>query len=643
MKLKTAMNPLISSSTLASPCVVGTLPPSLIAVVSQASHSVIAYLSAELPPADVGSAGTSMGSNAVDSTLPGAKKALRYAVFEDAATQRRWTVELSSNRDRNNSSLASEETESWSVDVDLSNGVQPPDTTSGASAASAAAAASGVGPLTGPKHVMQQDTWRETAMMKPPPPPLVARVPIAAAAADVVDATTLSTELQREGKESTKQGVTDINDDASSTSSALTAAGNNPSPASATPAVELPRPPHAPPPPITNGAVSSLHGHSLDDLKNQHGALLRLLVQVLAPQRMTTPLVVRKVCTRSPDGAASSLCEVHDPSSSSSVLRYTDADVATAVELLTTPHPRHPNQRELKSEAYLLMNLDGFADGELRHKAVNRAYPALALHWPTSAALLDAMERYVDREVVLETRKRHPKLTAQDGSGEQRKRRRSHSSSGSDSGSRDSSDNDERGAPATVGPSASSRPSSDDSHASVPPRQHTTQKTFQSLHEYPQSLERGDLHAWRDGAEATKVRECLQAATTLAQQTPSSSSASVAAASTSVDSATTLSVLPIANAEDVAVLRGQYDALATAEAAVERRLRDYRDTIQELKVWYRAEQCSPHFQSELGAWVQAQEEARAELVGLQEKVHIVRYKLERDLTDYLHLHALRVL
>ncbi|KPI83117.1 hypothetical protein ABL78_7858 [Leptomonas seymouri] len=623
------------SSAAATLCVMGTLPPSLISAISQTSHCVVAYLSAVLPQDTIAESGASRGSDVMDSTSLNEKGPMRYTVFEDAVAHRRWIVELSSS-----GPPATPATESWSIDVATSNPPEPSDKTTCATAASMTAAASNFLPPTNASYFMQQDTWRELAIGKASPPLPIASV-TAAFPADVKTAVTkVTADALQEGKESADKRVIETMKNAATPSASVTEEGNCSKAAPTTPSVKSTRPSNALLTSVASGISSSLEGLSLDNLISEHGALLRLLVQVLAPQRMAVPLVVRKVCTLPIGDSASFLCEVHDPLSCPSVRRYTEADVVIAVEQLTTPHPRQPKQRELKSEAYLLMNLDGFADGELRHKAVNRAYPALALQWPASAALVDAMERYVDREVVLEVRKRHPELTAQDGSKGQRKRRRSFSSNASSSCSCESSDEEE--APAVTERSVCSNPSGNDSHSPLkrqPPP--AAQRVFQSLHEYPRSLERGNLHVWRDGIEAATVRECLQAATTLAPQVPTSGT--TGAASSSEVSATTLSVLPIANEEDAALLHRHYDALAAAEEAIEGRLRDYRDTVQELKAWYREEQCSLQFQSQLHTWVQMQEEARTGLVNLYETVHAVRYRLERDLADYLHLHALRVL
>lgn len=384
----------------------------------------------------------------------------------------------------------------------------------------------------------------------------------------------------------------------------------------------------------------------MQELANQHNALSRLLVQTLAPQRMTVALVVHQVCTASSEETAGLICSLRDDAAgphSGEPLRYTEAAVAAAVEHLTVPNPRQPKQRELKSEAYLLMNVGGFADGELRHKAVNRAYPALAHHWPASAPLLDAMERYADREVVLETRKRHPALTAPNastnssggGGGGDRTGRKRHRSRSSASSAEDESDRDNE---VPVAAASSSTPAAAQSTGvSAAPVQRAF--LFESLQQCPQSLERGDLHAWRTSPEAAQVKEALQAAVTLAPADAFTKSASAAATASSC----TLSALPISTEEDVTVLRGRYDALAHAEEALERQLRDYGDTVHELRKWYREEQCAPQFRLELAAWVQSQEEARAALVTLHERIHAVRYTLERDLSEYLHLHALRVL
>ena len=612
------------ASPVDAPYVLGTLPPSLIAVISQNSHSVVAYLSADLPQLNTApdaDKGTTKTTHRQD------EKVFRYAVFEDAGTLRRWTVELTS------SSSPTTKASSWSVSAATADQLKLPNRVN--SDSSSTGDATTLISLTGARYVMKQNTWRESTMLTPST--VSAET---ASAASVVGEPHAKTQ-QKTTHSAADAFVTELSKDNGPTSALQTAndgGGGGPTSASSAP----------------GEPTSSTNGLSFQGLKTQHSALLHLLVQTLAPQRMTVPFVVRRVCTVSGAAAPGSphWCEVDGENTTASSApatprRYSEADVAAAVELITDPHPRQPKQRELKSEAYLLLNLEGFADGEARHRAANRAYPALAQHWPASAELLDALERYVDREVVLETRKRHPELTAHVDRKKRRKRERSHSSSGTDSTSRGgNSDNEGEGEVASATavetlkdaplppdtlPQTQPPPSSSQQQQQQQQRleQRTAPKAFQALHEYPQSLERGDLRTWCDGAEAASVRACLQAATKLTQQ--------------SASSAVTLSPLPITNDADVAVFRGQYDTLAAAEEAMERCLRDYRDTVRELKAWYREEQCTPQFQAELQGWVQTQEESRVVLTGLYEKVHVARYRLERDLTDYLHLRALRVL
>jgi hypothetical protein len=640
--------PMIASSVSTllradSPCVLGTLPPALVAVLSQTSHGVVAYLSAELPrsSAACGASPVAAESN-TSACVPlhdDEEDRIRYAIFEDTVAQRRWTVELSRYCSCRSSGVTpSDEAVSWSIiestwkDVQRGNHISR---NSGGDGAPPTATLRPV-PVTGMRYFTKQETWTEGSIIAAPPveaPPAPLSMPVA----PVVESATATAEMQR-ARRSAEETATEplIRAASAAVPSRPSTASNGDGDSVAAVQTASTKPST----PATSISLTSLEGLSLHELITQHSGLVRFLVQVLAPQRMTQSLVVQKVCTQSAhhghleDVSSPLLCEVHDPAEASSVRRYTEADVAAAVELLTVPHPRQPKQRELKSEAYLHMSLDGFADGELRHKAVNRAYPALALHWPTSAALLDAMERYVDREVVLETRKRHPELTAVED--ENRKRTRSHSSSTS----REDFDGE------SLLPSAiqANVPTTPPAHSPQQGHDRTfTRQLFRSLREYPQSLKRGDLHAWCDGAEAAKVRECLQASAILTHASSTSRTAVVGSAATTAVTSTTLFPLPIANEEDVAVLRGQYDMLATAETTMERRLRDYRDTVQELKTWYRAEHCAPQFLSELRAWVQTQEESRTTVVGLYEKVHALRYRLERDLTEYFHLRALHVL
>ncbi|TPP50424.1 hypothetical protein CGC20_1990 [Leishmania donovani] len=329
-----------------------------------------------------------------------------------------------------------------------------------------------------------------------------------------------------------------------------------------------------------SAASSPLHGLPLHQLIEQHSALVRRLVQVLAPQRQTIPHVIRELCTTrvtSPSsGVVSRVCVLPSTDSSNAEpMQYTERDVAAAVEQLTSSHPRQPRLRELKSDGYLLMNLEGFVDGKTRHKAVNRAYPALALHWPASAQQMDAMERYVDRDVVLDTRKRHPELSGEGSDKKQgQKRDRSRSSTSSNA-----SGAEEDGAhKARVTDCTSAPPSPPLGMTASPKRTAQTSSSrrfFQSL---------------RDSASA----RLLQAATTLTQSSASTADVSSDAA--------TLGPLPITKEEDVEVLRCQYDALAAAESVLEKQLRAYSDTVQEL-----------------------------------------RGCLQRDLSNYLHLHALGVL
>nr|ACS87809.1 conserved hypothetical protein [Angomonas deanei] len=600
-----------------SPCVTGTLPPSLIREMTHKEHHVVALLSATLPSSAAPLTDVEVEAHNASASADGAK--MRYAVFENAETMRRWTVELQHIPASSDESPAP----SWSLSVSDARRLGLTDSAADADVSSSSPDA--LLSVSGPRYVMLPTTWRETTLTAP------VKKEVSGLKGQRKE---VSVSVEAEG--ALLSPVPLVRDDSREVPPV-----DRSSPQEAT-ANALP----ASPTEERAYAFSSLQGLSLAALKEKHNALLRRLVEVLAPQRLTVPLIVRKMCTV-PSGAAdaSHVCEVPSNDAEAPPMRYTDADVAAAVEQLTVAHARQPKQRELKSEAYLLMNVDGFADGELRRKAANRAYPALAQQWPASAALLDAMERYVDRDVVMETRKRHPELSAEKNGKVKRKRQRSASSSASDTSSSAASDvEDEKASARTNAPAvATATPSAPAASASAP------RHRFESLHEYPKSLARGDLRAWWDGVEGEKVRECLQAATTLSQhhQQPrpqQAQSSSIGGDSPRVRASSGfLSVLPIANAEDVRVLRGQYDALAAAETEMVRRLREYRDTVGELRAWYKEDMCAPQFQAELQCWVQVQEEARTQLTGLFEKLHCVRYGLERDLTDYVHLHALGVL
>ncbi|KAK7197467.1 hypothetical protein NESM_000696100 [Novymonas esmeraldas] len=549
-------------------CVLGTLPDLLQHAVTQpgSSAGVAAYLTVDPPPAPLPRRATAEGM-VVHSGSASTFAVPRYAVFDDAGRCCRWTVELTL------------------IGVPAGGGVSdsPCDTWKAAMPHIPAAEEVVCAPLSERQALrlyMKPDTWRQTALLREDAAPRsAASDPAATAAPDV-------------------QGRLD-----------------------AAPAAE--RPPST----ASSAEASTLLGLSLDQLVEQHTALVRRLVQVLAPQRCATAHVVRELCTSMPATAASSGSAGRHrtlalPSAGTgATMHYTDTDVAAAVELLTSPNARQPRLRELKSDGYLLMSLDEFTDGETRHRAANRAYPALALHWPASEQRMDAMERYADRDVVLETRKRHPELVRGRGEGEQpRKRARASSSDASDAEKRENDEEAPRQRPPEVAAAASKLSSlPPPPSASAPPA--TPRSQFHSLREYPQSLEHGDLQTWARSEEARHAHKSFQEAASTAP----------------------LTSLLLAGEQDVAVLRLQYNALTAAESNLERRLRAYGDTIQELRSWYRGELCTPKFRAELSAWLRTQEESRSELARLHTEVHVVRYRLQRDLSDYLHLHALGVL
>lgn len=610
----------LSLSAPCSSCVLGTLPDLLKQAMTQGRHGgVNAYLATELPhnrQSSKGDCQVRAGNANASAGPPGT-----YAVFEDARSCCRWTVELVMADATGDGDMG----DAWWANPEH---LAAMDATAAAEAVPSAPhqqeknAGTGCSSrITAMRYYMKPDTWTQTLLSHEGETPRESR------AAD---------EIPHSGSASTGRVTSsdprgcnsDVHVHHQATPSLLSTAS---SVVTATATEEVSS---------LSEASSPLHGLPLHQLIEQHTALVRRLVQVLAPQRQTIPHVIRELCTTratSPSsGVASRVCVLPSTDAlNAEPVQYTERDVAAAVEQLTSSNPRQPRLRELKSDGYLLMNLEGFADGKTRHKAANRAYPALALHWPASVQQMDAMERYVDRDVVLDTRKRHPELSGEGSDKRQgQKRDRSLSSTSSNA-----SGADEDGANKARAPGSTSAPPSPPLGMAASPKRtaptSSSRRFFQSLCEYPRSLEHGNLHAWARGTAAQQARGCLQAATTLTQGSTSTVDASSDAA--------TLGSLPITNEEDVAVLRCQYDALAAAESVLEKQLRAYSDTVQELRGWYRGELCTQQFRYELGAWLRTQEESRAVLTDLYAQVHTVRYSLQRDLSNYLHLHALGVL
>lgn len=615
-----ASSSLSLSSAPCSSCVVGTLPDLLKRAMTQGRRGgVTAYLATELPHNQQSSKDDCQvrtGHACASVEPPG-----MYAVFEDARSCCRWTVELVMAKAIGDGDTG----DAWWANpehlaaIDATAAAEAvvsvphqPEKNTGTGCSSR---------ITAMRYYMKPDTWTQTLLSDE---------------GETARENRTDGEVPHSGSASTGAVTSSdprgCNSDAhvhhQATSSLLSTASSVVTTTATEEASSLP------------AASSPLHGLPLHQLIEQHSALVRRLVQVLAPQRQTIPHVIRELCTTrvtSPSSAvASRVCVLPSmDASNAEPMQYTERDVAAAVEQLTSSHPRQPRLRELKSDGYLLMNLEGFADGKTRHKAVNRAYPALALHWPASVQQMDAMERYVDRDVVLDTRKRHPELSGEGSDKKQgQKRDRSRSSTSSNA-----SGADEDGAHKARAPGYTSSPPSPPLGMAASPKRTapttSSRRFFQSLREYPRSLEHGDLHAWARGTAAQQARDCLQAATTLTQSSTSTVDGSSDAA--------TLGPLPITNEEDVAVLRCQYDALAAAESVLEKQLRAYSDTVQELRGWYRGELCTQQFRYELEAWLRTQEESRAVLTDLYAQMHAMRYSLQRDLSNYLHLHALGVL
>ncbi|KAG5493115.1 hypothetical protein GH5_01851 [Leishmania sp. Ghana 2012 LV757] len=604
------------SSAPCSSCVLGTLTDSLRLAIEQGGQGgVTAYLASELPCNPQGSKNGGkgpLGDICASVEAPGT-----YAVFEDARTCCRWTVELVSANAAGNGY-----TDTWWMDPEHLAAVGAMEA---ADAASSAPHQQGkcvgrgcASRITAMRYYMKPGTWRETFLLRESETATPSR-----AAAEVPHSTRVST--REVASSDPRRSITGTYTHEQATPFVpITAA----SVVAATATSEASS---------SSVASSPLHGLSLHQLVEQHSALARRLVQVLAPQRQPIPHVIRELCTAivtSPtSGVNARVCILPSADGPNAApMQYTECDVAAAIEQLTSSHPRQPRLRELRSEGYLLMNVSDFADGKTRHKAVNRAYPALAQHWPASAQQMDAIERYADRDVVLDTRMRHPVLSEERPDKKHRQKRgRSLSSTASCASG---TDEDEHSARASCSSSTLASPPL--GAAASPAKTATTpRRFFHSLREYPKSLEHGNLHAWARGTAAQQARDCLQAATALIQRSASAANASSDAA--------TLGPPPITNEEDVAVLRCQYDALATAESVLEKQLCAYSDTVQDLHGWYREELCTQHFRCELEAWLRTQEETRAALTDLYVQVHAVRYSLQRDLSDYLHLHALGVL
>ncbi|KAG5493866.1 hypothetical protein JKF63_01698 [Porcisia hertigi] len=603
----------LSSSVPCSSCVLGIIPDLLRLAMAEGTHGgITAYMTSELPLDPECSKGDDPGRAGTLADSPGLTGT--YAVFEDARNCCRWTVELVMVEEVGDGEAKGTW---WASPEQLATmGV-----TAGAevvwSAPSQLEESAGsrrLSRIAAMRYYMKPDTWRHTPLSREREAAaancVAGEVPHCGSAS-AAEATSTNPMGGDNNAQTHRQATPSM---FSATSSVATAAATRE--ASALSAVSSP-----------------LRGLPLRHFVEKHLALVRRLVRVLAPQRQTIPSIVREVCTtrvKSPSsGITRRVCEIPSADAlEAQPVQYTERDVAAVAEQLTSSHPRQPRLRELKSEGYLFMNLDEFADGETRNKAVNRAYPALALHWPASAQQMDVMERYVDRDVVLETRKRHPQLS-EDGSHNTQQRKRNRSSSSTASCASGEDDDEELKATA---PSSASAPLSQRLPGATAA---VSRCLFHTLHEYPQSLEHGDLHTWARGPEVQQARDSLKASRTWTQGTASSVSKSADAA--------TLTSLPVTNEKEVEMLRNNYDAVAVSEGVLEKHLRAYSDTVQELRNWYREELCTQQFRCELEAWLRIQEESRATLTDLYIQVHSVRYRLQRDLSDYLHLHALGVL
>ncbi|CAJ1005008.1 hypothetical protein Q4I28_000323 [Leishmania naiffi] len=616
----------MGSSSLSLPsapccsCVLGTLPDVLRCAVAQGEHGgVTAYLASELPHNS--QIWKDSSREQVGNACASAESTGTYVVFEDAINCCQWTVELVAA-----SVIGDGDTgDTWWANpedlaaIDATEAAEPiscvPYQQEGSSGGGCSSR------ITGMRYYMKPDTWRQTFLSRRHETTTTGHIASAVPHSDSASTTEVTRSNPRESNR-------DVHTHRQATPSVLSTASSVVTATAAEEALSL------------SAASSPLHDLPLHQLVEQHAALVRRLVQVLAPQRHTISYVIREVCTATVTSPSSSVkrrvCILSSSDASNAeTMQYTESDVAAAIEQLTSSHPRQPRLRELKTDGYLVMNVDGFADGKTRHKAVNRAYPALALHWPASGQQMDRMERYVDRDVVLDTRKRHPELSGEKAEKKpQRKRDRSLSSAASHPPSEEEDEEQRTGAPG----STSTPPSPLLDTAAAPEKTATmasSQRFFQSLREYPKSLEPGNLHVWARGTAAQRAREYLEAAVRLTQRLASTAGAPADAAS--------LGPLPVTKEEDVAALRNQYDALTASESLLEEKLRAYRDTIHELRGWYHSELCTQQFCYELEAWLQTQEESRAVLTDLYVQVHTARYRLQRDLFDYLHLHALGVL
>ncbi|KAG5468182.1 hypothetical protein LSCM1_02158 [Leishmania martiniquensis] len=569
---------------------------------------VTAYLASELPHDPLGS--KNGGRKTAGDVGASAEPMGAYAVFEDARNHCRWTVELAAANAAGDGCA-----DTWWVNPEhlaAIDAMEAADVVSRAPYEEDEGVGKGCSSrITAARYYMKPDTWRETLLPSQSETATASR-----AAGEVPHSRPAST--NEDASSEPRKGNSDT--DKQVMPSVATAAATREASSSSL-------------------ASSPLHGLSLHQLVEQHSALVRRVVRVLAPQRQTIPHAIRELCTTtitSPtSGASTRVCVLASTDGSrEEPMQYTACDVAVAIQQLTSSDPRQPKLRELRTEGYLLMDVDDFADGKARHKAVNRAYPALALHWPASAQQMDAIERYADRDVVLDTRKRYPMLS-EGGPDKKLQQKRDRPFSGTASCTSGTDEDEEHNARASC---TSSTPASPPLGAAGSPAKATattSHRLFHSLREYPKSLEHGNLHVWARGTAAQQARDCLQAATALIRSSASTASASSDAA--------TLGPLPITSEEDVAVLRSHYDALAAAESVLEKQLRAYCDTVQDLHSWYRGELCTQQFRYELEAWLRTQEETRAVLTDLYVQVHAARYSLQRDLSDYLNLHALGVL
>lgn len=358
-----------------------------------------------------------------------------------------------------------------------------------------------------------------------------------------------------------------------------------------------------------------------DELLSGHRLLVQHIIQHMAPQALTVAQVVKDLCSANGvckleagavfKGSTATTSAAEMVSSAALGLdRYSAADVVHVVGVLTVPHRSRPKLRELRDESYVLLKIDAFADGVLRRKAANRAYPALA-HRASDAsvmALMNSMERYVDRDVVLETRKRHPRIMDRSVDPLQSRQKRSRSASPGPSDVEEEEQNQQPKLPESASATAA------------------FSYRFDHLYQYPHSLQRGSLRDW---AEAGEIQRLVQK-----WKRPATS-----------ETTQRLTELPIQCHTQYENKCSAYDTLAFAETQLTAKLAAHAGMINALQHWYSGVQkeCSPNFNAELQRWLSEQQLCREDLLRLQAELHTVRYEAERSLLDYVHLHALGVL